>query len=140
VVTIVADTNVYVSGFNFGGAPLEVLLLAVRRQIDLVISPSILKEIEGILVRKFQWSAERTREALAIIRRFARSVVPTGTIDHLKEDEADNRILECAVEAKAHVVVTGDRHLKTLRIFRGIAVMNPREFLDAHTAGVFNAL
>ena len=46
-------------------------------------------------------------------------------------DEADNRILECAVTAKAHLIVTGDNHLRTLGRFRSITIVSPREFLDA---------
>ncbi|MFQ5882515.1 MAG: putative toxin-antitoxin system toxin component, PIN family [Candidatus Methylomirabilales bacterium] len=137
---VVVDTNGYVSAFNFGGPPLEILLLAIRREIAIFITPSILKEVEGVLLRKFKWPAEQVREAVSTIRRFAQSVAPHEKIDLLKEDESDNRILECAVEANAHVIVSGDKHLQTLGAFRGIAVMSPREFLDAYSAGVFNAL
>ena len=135
-----ADTNVYISAFNFGGPPLEILILAVRREIALFISPSILKEIEGVSLRTFKWSAEPAQEMLRTIHQFARSVAPRERIDILKEDPSDNRILECAVEANAHMLITGDKHLETLRSFRGIVIMSPREFLDAHSAGVFRAL
>ena len=58
----------------------------------------------------------------------------------IKDDEPDNRILECAVEAAAHVIVSGDRHLRALRAYRRIDIMTPREFLDALSAGAFSAL
>ena len=48
----------------------------------------------------------------------------------LAAGEPDNHILECAVEAKAHFVVSGDSHLKTLRQFREILILGPRAFLD----------
>jgi len=140
VLNVVADTNVYISAFNFGGPPLEILILAIRREIALFVSPSILKEIEGVLLRRFGWPAEQAREVLGTIREFTRSMDPKEKIDALKEDESDNRILECAVEAKVHVIITGDKHVQALGTFRGIAIMSPREFLDAYSAGVFSAL
>ena len=128
----VDDTNVYISALNFGGTAEEVLALARAQTVQLFISLSILKEIEGVLVRKFQWSAKRVRDAIATIQEFAQLVRPKETIDLITEDEADNRILECAIEANADIVITGDKHLRQLRIFRGMPIVSPGEFLQAH--------
>ncbi len=138
MLNVVADTNVYISAFNFGGPPLEIVILAIRREFALFVSPSILKEVEGVLLHRFQWPAEQARKVLSTIREFTRVVGPKEKIAVLKEDEADNRILECAIEAKAHVIITGDKHFQALGTFRGIAIMSPREFLDAYSAGVFS--
>lgn len=139
MLSVVLDTNVYLSAFNFGGPPLEILVLAIRRQIGIFVSPSILQEVEGVLLRKFKWPSEQVREALSTIRQFAQSVAPKERIDVIKEDESDNRILECAIEAKALVIVSGDKHLQTLETLRNTVVMSPREFLDAYSAGTFSA-
>ncbi|MGH7322863.1 MAG: hypothetical protein ACRELA_25015 [Candidatus Rokuibacteriota bacterium] len=32
----------------------------------------------------------------------------------------------------AEVIISGDSHLRQLRVFRGIPIMGPREFLDRH--------
>ena len=131
----VADTNVYISALNFGGTAEEVLTLARAQVLQLFISPSILKEIEGVLTHKFQWSIARTRQAIAAIQEFAQLVRPTETIDLITEDEPDNRILECAVEAKAEVVITGDEHLRQLKSFRGIPLVSPGQFLEEYQIG-----
>lgn len=136
---IVLDTNVYVSAFIFGGAPLEIVVLAIRRHLALFVSPPILKELETVLGRKFKWPAREIRETLGAIRAFARVVTPREQIAVLTEDEPDNRILECAVEAEAHLIISGDKHLQTLQAFRGIAILSPRAFLDAYAAGAFGA-
>ena len=128
----VADTNVYISALNFGGTPEEVLALGRAGAVQLFISPSILKEIEGVLIRKFHWSARATREAIAAIQEFAQLVRPKETIRLITEDESDNRILECALEATADCVITGDQHLRRLRAFRGIPITSPGEFMEAH--------
>jgi len=70
------------------------------------------------------------REASQAIRGFTTLVDPQERLSIVREDEADNRILECAVAADADALVTGDRHLLRLRRFRGTSIMSPRDFLD----------
>jgi len=133
-VRAVADTNVYISALNFGGAPEDVLGLEREGAVQLFISPSILREVEGVLLRKFHWSARNAREAIAAIQEFAQVVRPKATVRVITEDESDNRILECALEARADVVITGDRHIQRLKTFQGISIVSPREFLEARGA------
>lgn len=131
----VADTNVYISALNFGGTPEEVLGLGRARTIQLFISPLILKEIEEVLLRQFCWSARNVRKASTAIQEFTQLVHPKETIHLITEDEPDNRILECAVEADADCVITGDQHLRQLKMFRGISIVSSREFLGAYETG-----
>ena len=126
---IVADTNVYISALNFGGTADRVLALGRRRRVQVFVSPAILDEVEGVLRHKFEWSSAEAREARTAIQAFARTVHPKLQLDITKEDEADNRILECAVAAKASAIVTGDAHLRALKSFRGILILSPAEFL-----------
>jgi len=135
VVRIVADTNIYISALNFGGTADEVLALARRGSVGLCISPAILDEIEGVLVRKFQWSGTRAQQARRAIRGFAILIKPIGKVQVVIEDEADNRILECAEAGKAAVIVTGDRHLLKLQAFRGIQIITARQFLNGLMQG-----
>ena len=130
----VADTNVYISALNFGGTAEEVLALARAHVIELFVSPSILAEVEGVLLRKFHWSAKRVQQATGLIREFAQLVRPQEAIHVITDDEPDNRILECALEAQADVVISGDRHLRQLTTFRGMPILTPGEFLQAHRA------
>lgn len=128
----VADTNVYISALNFGGTAEEVLALGRAQAIQLFISPPILTEVEEVLMWKFRWSAKRSRQAVAAIQAFAQLVHPKEILHVITEDEPDNRILECALEAKAEVVITGDAHLRQLKTFRGIPIVSPGEFLDTY--------
>ena len=45
------------------------------------------------------------------------------------DDEPDNRILECAVAARASAIVTGDRHLLALKSYQGIGIMTVSDLL-----------
>lgn len=57
------------------------------------------------------------------------TVFKTKPSIHILKDEADNRILECAVKAKAEVIVTGDKHLLDLSKYNGIAIVSLAHFL-----------
>lgn len=84
----------------------------------------------NVYIRKFRWTAPRVREASRAILSFSVLVVPEESVNVVREDEPDNRILECALAATADIVVTGDQHLLKLKRFRGILIVSPREFLD----------
>jgi putative PIN family toxin of toxin-antitoxin system len=128
---IVADTNIYISALNFAGSADKVLALGRAGLIEICISPAILDEIGGVLARKFRWSATRVREARSAISGFTVAVHPREPVSVILEDEADNRILECALAAGADAIVTGNHHLLQLRHFRGVRITSPREYLDA---------
>ena len=130
---VLLDTNVIVSALHYPQSRLaKILALVQTRRIDLSISPFILDEVEGVLIRKFGWPRDRAHEAGQLIRSMAVVVVdPEESIAIIKGNDDDNRILECAVEAKADFLVTGDKeHFLPLRNFRGIRIVSPAEFLD----------
>jgi predicted nucleic acid-binding protein len=47
----------------------------------------------------------------------------------LLHDETDNKILECARAANADLIVTGDKHLLSLKEFSGIGITRVAGFL-----------
>ncbi len=63
-----------------------------------------------------------------MISRTAEILKPAVRLNVLK-DIPDNRIIECAVEARADLVVTGDRHLLKLKKFQGIPIIRLVDFL-----------
>lgn len=130
---VVADTNIYVSALNFSGTADEVLALGRAGLVEIYVSPAILDEVAGVLTRKFAWSESRLREAKQLIGNFTVLVHPTEAVRVVREDEADNRVLECALAARADTIITGDHHLLRLGQFRGTRIATPRQFLDAQT-------
>ena len=126
---VVFDTNIFISAFVVPGSQGErAFLLARQRRFDLYTSVAILTETANKLREKFDQSEEDIKQALKLISRAAKVVKPAIELDVLK-DEPDNRILECAVEARADLVVTGDRHLLKLKKFQGIPIMRLADFL-----------
>ena len=130
MIRVVADTNVYISALIFHGLPEEILALAQSGAFSLYISPAIQQELSSVLARKFGWDQQRLRDALSFLTEFVRVVIPKAVVTVIAGDEPDNRILECALEARAHVILTGDRHLLRLKNFQGTNILGLRDFLS----------
>jgi len=127
---VVFDTNVYVSAFiTTGGRGEAAYLRAVRGEVQLITSVPVLTELARKLREKFYWDDEHIKNACRHIASVAEVVKPKKRISVLSDDP-DNRILECAVEAKAEIIVTGDKHLLRLREYEKIAVVTLAAFLD----------
>jgi predicted nucleic acid-binding protein len=56
---------------------------------------------------------------------------PAQTLDVVKEDEPDNRILECAVQAASEFIVTADKDLLRLGSYAGTRIVTAADFLRA---------
>jgi putative PIN family toxin of toxin-antitoxin system len=134
VLRITADSNIFVSGLNFGGIPRQILNLAESGAIYLAVSDDILDEVARVLRReKFGWPEVEIERALTQISRFAERVELKQRIDAVTEDPADDRILECAVASRSEFLVTGDNHLLKLGHFAGTKIVKPAEFLEIQT-------
>ena len=126
---VTLDSNVYLSGFVFGGKPKRVLEMAIDGEIEVAVSDPIIQEVRRHLLGKFGWSEPRAAEAIESIAEFAKHVTPTETIDTVPTDPDDNRVLECAVSAGSQTIVTGDDDLLRLVAFRGIEIVTVANFL-----------
>ncbi len=87
------------------------------------------------MLREFAWSQSHLDQVLPALWSVGQLVVPRSKVKAVIGDPDDNRILECALAARADCVVSGDRHLLRLGSYMSIAIMSPREFLEAHIAG-----
>jgi putative PIN family toxin of toxin-antitoxin system len=126
---VVFDTNIYVSAFAIpGGHAEEAYLAAIGGRFELFTSVAILTETARVLQVKFDWAEDRTRQAIQEISQTARVLRPRPTL-HLLKDEPDNRILECAMAARADRIVSGDRHLLSLKRHADSTIISLADFL-----------
>ena len=125
---VVLDTNVFISVFKYPlGRLFWIWQMALARRYKLLISPAIVDEIGDVLRRKSGWDDSRLVNQLKLLAKTAEIVQPTTTL-HVVQDDDDNRILECAQEGKAGLIVSGDRDLRSLKSFRGIPIVSPADF------------
>ena len=126
---VVFDTNVLISAFVVPGSQGErAFLLAQANRFELHTSVAILTETARVLRRKFDQDEDDIKQAL---RQISRAAVVSKPVAKLRvvDDGADNRILECALDNRADLVVTGDRHLLKLRRFEDIPIVRLADFL-----------
>jgi len=127
---IVLDTNVLISAILFGGPPRDVLKLVISGTVGCSISLAILDELRDVLQRpKFKFSSEQSFNVLEELHTVCDIINPMVKIYVITEDPDDNKILECAVEAKSAFIVSGDRHLLDLVEFRGIKILTPNAYI-----------
>jgi len=61
-------------------------------------------------------------------------ISPKASVDAIRSDPDDNRILECAAEAHAHFIVSGDPHLFNLGEFEKMRSLSPTDYLNEFEA------
>jgi len=131
---VVLDTNTLISGILWDGNEAKIIEKAERNEIQLFISQKLLKELEEVLKRekfskKLEGKKYTVNEAVTKIALIAVLIESTHKINVIKEDPDDNRVLECAVSAKADVVISGDGHLLSLKNYAGIDIIPASEFI-----------
>jgi len=131
VYRVVLDTNVYLSALLHGGKPEKILWHShnPQQRYELYTSIAILQELARVLIEKFLWLDRDTNKEIHRLADWADVVKTTKSISAIPSDESDNRILECAVKAKANFIVSGDAHLLDLKEYKGIRILKPAQFL-----------
>lgn len=134
---IVLDTNVFVSSLlTKSGRPATVIDAWRAGQYLLVTSPSIISEIHRVLdspkIRKKYGLTHSQIENLIFLLEKEAIIVPgfspvSGTIP---EDPTDEMFIAAALDAKADLVVSGDRNLLELGEYKGIRISTVRHFLE----------
>ena len=127
---IVCDTNVLVSGILFGGHPRRILQASARGAFENNVSPDILREVQDVLLRpKFGLTARQVDGAVKYLTDSFETVFPEIQVSEVEADPDDDRILEAALAAGAHCIVSGDADLLRLKVWRDIRILAPAEFV-----------
>jgi putative PIN family toxin of toxin-antitoxin system len=125
----VLDTNVVLSAhLNTEGPSGVILDLVFSRFFRCFVSNPLLEEYEEVLKRpRFGRSAREIARSLRLLREAAILVVPRKRLE-VTRDPDDNKVLECALEARADYVVIGNTRDFPAR-FQDIRIIPPRAFL-----------
>ena len=121
--------------FAESGTIAEVMELWVDGKFELIVSGEILAELHRVLhkpsIKKhFNPTEEEIEEFLEVIRERAVMTPNLYRTDRIKDDPTDNKFLEAAVEGKADFIVSGDRHLKEVKRFMDINIVDVNTFLE----------
>lgn len=126
---VVVDTNILISAIGFGGKPRQVLLQALEKKVQGVISPILLAELFEVVSKKFPKLEPKISAVEKKIKKSFILVQPKQSLNIL-EDEDDNRVLEAAVEGKCNYIITGDVELLRLDSYKNIKIVTADQFLN----------
>ena len=125
----VFDTNVLIAAFLTEGLCSGLLIRARKQAFNLVLCDDIIREFEGILMKKFKLTSIDISEISTIVSEAASEILhKLGPIPNICRDPNDDMIIACAIDAAADYIVTGDEDLLTLKRYRDIVIINPRNF------------
>ena len=89
----------------------------------------ILDELSETLTAKFDFNEQDIAETLADLLSCLSLVTISHQVTGISVDPDGDRILDCAFTADATHIVTGDKHLLTLKTYKDIAIVRAAEFL-----------
>ena len=97
----------------------------------LLSSPATQAELAGVLARPAirRLAAAPPDELVQGLERFSELVPGASNLSHACRDPKDDKFLACAVEGKAHYLVSSDRDLLDMRYYQDVAIVSPGQFL-----------
>jgi uncharacterized protein len=119
-VRIVIDTNTWVSGLLWKGAPWQLLKLAEQGEIEICIAYSMLLELEEVLAYgRLQSRLKLLQQTPSQLAAYALSLSTVFDVSRagtpiVVADPDDDIFILCALEAGAEWLVSGDQHLLVL--------------------------
>ncbi|MGH7142214.1 MAG: putative toxin-antitoxin system toxin component, PIN family [Candidatus Saccharimonadales bacterium] len=126
-VRVVLDTNVYVAAaLNPQSIIYKIVEDSAAQYLGTYYtSPEILQELQDKLENKFEFPRDTVVRWLSRIEEAVTVIRPRQKVDLLTErDPDDNKILECALEAKADLIITADPDLLHLKEFHNTKIMH----------------
>ena len=130
---IILDTNVFISGFFFGGPPYQIIDAWRNGKFDIVLSEDIFAEYQRVAMElSKQFEEVDISTFLDLITVNAIWVEAPQLPFNVSVDPDDDKFLSCALASKTKIIVSGDKHLLAVSGYRRIEVIKPRAFTDRH--------
>jgi putative PIN family toxin of toxin-antitoxin system len=137
---VVLDTNVFVSSLLVKvGVPAQVMDAWRDRRYVLITSLTIMAEIRATLnyprIRRKYNITDADVEGLVVLLQHDALLVPgdADTAGAIPADPTDEKILACALDGQAALIISGNLHLLDLVQYRGIPILDARQFLERLT-------
>lgn len=123
---VVADTGFYIAAALKNGYARSYLVGRGTKFLtyELFSSEAILLEFQTKLEDKFGFERAQTAKAITETRKVLTIVHPTRKVTAVRDPD-DDKILECALEAAADIIVAFDKDLLALKEFEGIKIVHP---------------
>jgi hypothetical protein len=133
---VVLDANIVVSAIlTTKGYPSQIVDLVIQNKLKLVISHKILKEIQKVLLypklrNLHQKDKDWINLFIATIKQEAVITKDNLKVNVIKNDPSDNIYLACAIEGKADCIISGDKHLTSIKKIKNIPILKAADFIE----------
>jgi uncharacterized protein len=136
ILKAVIDTSVMVSvAFAVGGVAKQLRDMIADDRFTMITSKPILKELYQVLhyphiTKRFSPSREDISAFVTLIIEHAIIVKGLYEINGITEDPNDDMFVACAMEGDAHYIVSRDPHLRNIKHYRGIQIIDATTFIE----------
>ena len=131
---ILIDTNILISALFFDGLPKKLLSEIDFEKFNLCVNKEIINEYTEKIDKKFSKSKYILDKDLRqkIFSSFKNFEIKSDL--KICRDPDDDKFINCAIDAEAIYIVSGDNDLLTIKNFAGIEIVTAREFYDKYLA------
>lgn len=132
------EVFVHARNFGYGGNQKTCYTEALKAGADIVVMPHPDYQYDPTLLPELVAPIGADEADVVLGSRFmsgsleliAQPVEGNLRIHAVGSDPDDNKYIEAAVEGLAQFIVTGDKHLLSLKAYESIRIVTPRVFLD----------
>jgi len=126
----VFDTNILVSAWFWEGNESKLIESVEEGIVHGYSSRQLIEELcRTLRYPKFNLSQDEVESIRSYYLLLFKIASPKQAINIILEDPGDNMVLECALEAEADYIVSGDHHLLNVGEFRGVKIVTAAELL-----------
>ena len=135
---VVLDTNVLASGYFWLGPSSKIVAAIAKQKLEVAFSAPIIAEYHvtlNALSAKYRSNGlhRDIKELLEKIETAGELVTPLPIPIRFSRDPDDDKFIFCAMAARAHSIITGDKDLLVLaNDFETIQIMKPADFVLQH--------
>ncbi len=132
----VIDTSVMVSvAFAKEGVAQKLRDLIADDVFVMVTSKAILKELYEVLhyphiINRFKASEKYIQEFVGMVAEHALIIKGIYKIEGIAEDPEDDMFIACALEGEVDYIVSRDPHLRNIKHFQGIQIIDASTFVE----------
>ncbi|HWR58350.1 MAG TPA: putative toxin-antitoxin system toxin component, PIN family [Thermodesulfovibrionales bacterium] len=130
------DTSVMLSvAFPRGALAKELRNMIANGAFILVTSKEIMAELYRVIhypriLKQFKPSKDDIDDFIGMVMEKALITRGRYKLDKIKVDPTDDMFLACAMEAKADYIVSRDPHLRNLKHFHGVKIIDVKAFVE----------
>ena len=129
---IVVDTNVVISGIFFGGNPRKIVESIVDGKIEAIATKEIIEEYMEIVEYMIEKKQGKLNQSILSPLYSSMKMIDAETPVDVCRDPDDNKFIECAVDAKALYIVSGDKDLLDVGRYGDVQTVTAKEFCDQY--------